>query len=79
MNKELEEAINIMKKQIDMYFNMLISLSNSNLECEVKENLVKEIKLRQYIVNILEKQKKYELGNRTAQIIDKEINVSNHF
>ena len=54
----LEEAINIIKKQIDMYFNMLISLSNSNLECEVKENLIKEIKVRQYIVNILEKQKK---------------------
>lgn len=54
----LEEAINIVKKQIDMYFNMLISLSNSKLECEVKENLIKEIKVRQYIVNILEKQKK---------------------
>lgn len=60
----LEEAIELMEKQKDLYItqnrNIITKPKKKALENQVKEEIKKEIRLREYILKILrEKEKEY--------------------
>lgn len=60
----LEEAIELMEKQKDLYItqnrNIITKTKKKALENQVKEEIKKEIRLREYILKILrEKEKEY--------------------
>ena len=58
----LEEAINLIKKQREMYViqhnNITTYARKRDVEDKVKEKLRKEVHIRDYILEILNKQKK---------------------
>lgn len=57
----LDEAITLIKKEINMYKvleeNTYSHARNKTIENKLRARIRKEIQLRDYIVNILEKQK----------------------
>lgn len=62
----LEEAIELMEKQKDLYIiqnrNIITKPKKKALENQVKEEIKKEIRLREYILKIL-REKEKEYGN----------------
>ena len=56
----LEEAINLIKKQIEMYtvqeMNITTKARKKVVENRIKEQLRKEIQLRKYILSVLKKE-----------------------
>lgn len=55
----LEEAIRLIKKQIDMYkiqYSSLQKMTRTKALQTTKKNIEKEIKIREYIIKILKKQ-----------------------